>query len=115
MKQRILHLSLKKEPFEVMVTGEKVIEFRIVSKWITSRLENKDGSPKEYDVIKFTNGYGKNRPSFVCIYEGFQVHTEEDKLIKFSNGLKVLVKFGMYKIYCGNIGIKRNIKDEATH
>lgn len=108
MKQKILHLSLKKQPFEVMVTGEKVIEFRSVSKWITSRLEYSDFTPKEYDVIKFTNGYGKNRPSFVCVYEGFTVHTEEDELVSFSNGLKVLVRFGMYKIYCGDIGLIRN-------
>jgi len=58
----ILHLSIKKEPFEVMVTGEKDIEVRKISTWIDSRLFNKNGSKKHYDLVKFTNGYGKSRP-----------------------------------------------------
>lgn len=70
-KLKILHLSLKKEPFEVMVTGEKNQEFRKPTKWILSRLYNKDGTPKHYDVVKFTNGYGKDKPQFVCEYKGF--------------------------------------------
>ena len=53
---RILHLSLHHMAFEVMVTGEKELEFRKKSKWIEARLFNKDGSRKQYDFIKFTNG-----------------------------------------------------------
>lgn len=53
-----LNLSLHKLPFDVMLTGEKDKEYRKPSKWIVSRLYNKDGTLKKYDVVKFVNGYG---------------------------------------------------------
>jgi len=37
-KQKTLFLSLKKQPFDVMVTGEKKEEFRKNKNWIRSRL-----------------------------------------------------------------------------
>jgi len=94
MNKKVLHLSLKKEPFDVMVTGEKFIEFRNPTKWIMSRLENKDGTPKKYDVIKFTNGYRPTKPNFVCQYKGFDEVDEQSGPVnfEFSNGLNVTVK-----------------------
>jgi len=65
-----LKLSLKRLPFEVMVTGEKTIEYRYPSKWIESRLYKKD-KKRAYDFIEFTNGYGKNKPFLKARYEGF--------------------------------------------
>lgn len=67
-----LSLTLRKDWFDIMVTGEKVHEFRNPSEWIQSRLYNKNGSLKEYDLIKFVNGYGKMSPYFICEYRGFQ-------------------------------------------
>ena len=46
-----LKLTLKKMPFEVMVTGEKKIEFRCPSKWIESRLFDKENSKRNYKFI----------------------------------------------------------------
>jgi hypothetical protein len=68
---KTLHLTLHKAAFDVMVTGEKKLEFRTPSKWINSRLFNKDGTKKHYDYIKFTNGYGSDKPYFVCEFKGF--------------------------------------------
>jgi len=56
---RALKLRLKREPFEVMVAGDKHEEFRLQSDWIESRLYSKDGSPREYDQIEYVNGYGQ--------------------------------------------------------
>ena len=67
---KVLYLTLKKAPFEVMITGEKQYEIREKGSWINSRLFNPDGSKRQYDVIKFTNGYGKNRPYFIALYLG---------------------------------------------
>lgn len=50
---KTLFLSLKKEAFEVMVTGEKKEEFREGSDWIDSRLYDHDRNEKEYDLINF--------------------------------------------------------------
>lgn len=108
-KLKVLHLSIKKEPFEVMVTGEKPNEYRKPTKWMLSRLYHKDGTPKHYDVIKFVNGYGKNRPQFVCEFKGFnQVNGPVGKF-KYSNGFEVDVVAGDIIIECGKIGIRRNL------
>jgi len=109
MKQRVLHLSLKKEPFDVMVTGEKDCEYRKQSKWIESRLFNKDGTEKQYDVVKLTNGYGKDKPQFVAEYKGFIQLGGNVGTMKYSNGFEVELLSGDYVIYLGKIGIRRNI------
>ena len=36
--KKILVLTLSKKPFEVMVTGEKYLEFRETKNWITLKL-----------------------------------------------------------------------------
>lgn len=107
---RILHLSLKSKPFEVMVTGEKQEEFRKSSGWIRSRLFDSDYNEKKYDLIKFTNGYGGKRPYFICRYEGFMEGYLPFAERKYSNGLTVS-GFGKYDfvIYCGEIIEKGNL------
>jgi hypothetical protein len=100
---KTLHLSLKKDPFEVMITGEKDCEYREPSDWIKQRLLNKDGTQKKYEVVKFTNGYGKNRPSFTAEYKGFSELGGNLKTITYSNGLTVELKAGTIIIYLGKI------------
>lgn len=85
---KVLHLTLKKEPFEVMKTGEKPEEFRKWSKWIMSRLQTEFGLKKHYDAVKFVNGYGSSRPSFTAEYKGFD-WAEKDYIKVYSNGLEV--------------------------
>lgn len=109
MKHKILNLTLSKKPFEVMITGEKKVEFRKPSDWIKSRLFNKDGSRKDYDVVKFVNGYGKDKPFFIAIYNGFATALERTGK-HYSNDLSVLVEPGDFQIYLGDIIRKGNLK-----
>ena len=82
-----LKLVISKKPFDVMITGEKLEEFRVPSKWIESRLFDKKGNPREYELIQFTNGYGKDRSTFTAKYKGF---TKEHNIKReYSNGLKL--------------------------
>ena len=99
---KILHLSLQKLPFAVMVTREKRNEYRRQSKWLMSRLLNKDGTDKYYDIIRFTNGYGKDKPSFDYNYLGYCI-SEYNQLFKYSNGLVVQVDTQTVIIRCGDI------------
>ena len=78
----MLKLVIKKKPFEVMQTGEKLEEYRKKSKWIESRLID-----KKYDYVEFYNGYRKDRPSFIMQYNGYELRPNIHK--KYSNGLKV--------------------------
>lgn len=109
-KKKVLTLSVNKQPFDVMITGEKSIEFRDNTKFIRDRLYNKDGSIKSYDVVKIVNGYGNHRPHFVAKFLYFDQVTSEASDWSFSNGLEVKEKPGMFRIYLGTIGIRRNIK-----
>lgn len=109
--KRTLYLSLKKEPFDVMVTGEKKEEFRKNSDWIRSRFFDKNYNEREYDYIKFVNGYGKDSPYFICKYEGFDECYMDVSERKYSNGLKINgIGKGDFIIYCGEIIKKGNIK-----
>lgn len=100
---RILHLTLSKMPFDVMVTGEKSTEYREPSKWILSRLQGKD-----YDLIKFVNGYGSDKPYFIAKFRGWEIETNPYS-VDFSNGLKVTTKKGTVKIYAGEIIERGNL------
>jgi hypothetical protein len=59
--EKILHLTLFKEFFDKILSGEKVEEYREKKEyWEKILLEQ--GKPKKYDFIIFKNGYSKNAP-----------------------------------------------------
>ncbi len=62
---RILHLTLTKEWFSKIASGEKTEEYRAITEYWEKRLfVNTDkGQPKQYDIIQFRNGYQKNPPT----------------------------------------------------
>jgi hypothetical protein len=107
---RLLHLSLKKEPFQVMITEEKPIEFRkdTESGWIRSRLLTPNGDKKEYDGVLFTNGYGNDKPYFIAEYRGF-TFAQHDFTEQYSNGLNVEVEQGDFQIFLGKVVKKGNV------
>jgi len=54
---RILHLTLKKQWFDMIASGWKTEEYRAITHYWTVRLV-----PNRYDYISFRNGYSKNAP-----------------------------------------------------
>jgi hypothetical protein len=99
---KTLYLNIKKQPFEVMFTGEKNREYRKPSKWIESRLFNKDGSVRNYDVVKVTLGYGNTKPHFIAKYINV-IQTSIAHSVSYSNGLNVEVEENDYQILLGEI------------
>ena len=94
--KKALRLTLKKDAFDVMITGEKMLEFRKPSDWIMSRLffnANPAQGMKPYDKVIFTNGYGKRRPSFERKYDGC-IRVTETREYAYSNGLVVKAEKG---------------------
>lgn len=55
---KILYLTLKKQWFDMIASGEKPEEYREIKPYWQSRLEG-----KEYDAVQFRNGYQKNAPT----------------------------------------------------
>ena len=62
---KILHLKLKKEWFDMVASGEKTEEYRAMSDHWKKRLEHKD-----FDAIRFQNGYAKDAPWVLVEFEG---------------------------------------------
>ena len=65
---RVLRLTLKRQWFDMIASGEKKEEYREPKSWIFSRL-----SGKEYDVVEFANGYGPNVPTMEVEYLGWEL------------------------------------------
>ena len=53
----ILHLTLKKKWFDLILSGKKTVEYREFKPYWKSRLYG-----REFDEVHFRNGYGKNAP-----------------------------------------------------
>lgn len=107
MKPKILYLTLSKLPFDTMKKGLKDREYRSPSKWIRSRLVDKNGNPKRYDYVRFASGYHRNAPYFMCKFNGFEISKKNYK-VEYSTRLIVNVYKGDYRILLGSIITKGN-------
>lgn len=56
----------------MIASGEKLEEYREVKEYWTKRLfpNGRDGQPKQYDIIRFRNGYGANAPTMDIEWKG---------------------------------------------
>ena len=93
---RTLRLTLKKQWFDMIASGEKREEYRAPSKWILSRLQG-----KTYDVIEFTHGYGRQAPRIIVEYRGHSTGTGKPEW--GGTGQEVII------IHLGNILSRHNI------
>jgi len=62
---KTLHLILKKEWFDMILSGEKLEEYREMKYFWINRLTKKNLDPKHFDTITFSHGYANNRRQFV--------------------------------------------------
>ncbi len=63
--KRILHLTLHKEWFDLINSGQKTEEFRSNTPYWNKRLDG-----KTFDEIHFRNGYAKNARKMVVEWKG---------------------------------------------
>ena len=66
-----LHLTIKKKWFDMILSGEKIEEYRDIKPYYNIRLIG-----REYDSVVFRNGYARDAPSL----------TIELKTIRFGTG-----------------------------
>ena len=62
---RILHLNLVRKFFDQIAMGEKREEYRDRSDYWKTRLEG-----REYDIVRFRNGYGPDVPEMDVEWKG---------------------------------------------
>ena len=65
---KILHLNLYRKYFDAIVEGTKTIEYRDKTDYWKKRIEG-----REYDIIKFRNGYATDAPTMLVEYLGYDV------------------------------------------
>lgn len=72
---KILHLTLKKKWFDLILSGEKKFEYREIKPYWEKRLFNPASSLiknhsglRHYDFIRFRNGYRKDSPTMDVEY-----------------------------------------------
>ena len=68
---KVLHLNLYRKYFDAIVNGTKTIEYRDKTDYWKKRIEG-----REYDIIKFRNGYAKDAPTMLVEYKGYNVGEE---------------------------------------
>ena len=100
---KTLQLTLKKKWFDLMITGEKTEEFRVNKPYWVSRLEG-----KEYDRVRFTNGYGKDRPWFEAEFKGWDAFPWSDER-RYSDGSVLEIPPGTIVIKLGGVVDKGNL------
>ena len=65
---RILHLILKKDPYDRILAGTKTVEYRDRTKYWKIRLDG-----KEFDAIQFRNGYRKDARQMILEWNGMNI------------------------------------------
>ena len=73
-EKRILHLTLLKKWFDLILAGTKKEEYREIKPYWTKRLLG-----KEFDEIYFKNGYSKNSPFMRVEWKG--IRKEKDRFV----------------------------------
>ena len=68
---KILHLNLYRKYFDAIANGNKTIEYREKTDYWKKRIEG-----REYDIIKFRNGYAKDAPTMLVEYKGYNIGKE---------------------------------------
>jgi len=103
---KILHLTLKKKWFDMIVSGEKKEEYREKKTYWCRRLvdgfseSEKNGKcysnlpAKKYDTVKFTNGYSKNAPSFIIECLGIEIGKAKPEWSDNWQGDVFIIKLG---------------------
>ena len=68
---KTLHLNLYRKYFDEIAEGTKTIEYRNKTDYWKKRIEN-----RQYDYIKFRNGYYKDAPTMLVEYKGYDIGKE---------------------------------------
>ena len=85
----ILFLTLKKEFYDQIKSGEKTSEFREYKKYWIQKLVNADGSFKTYDFILFQNGYHSTAPQMLVEFKGIKINKNKIGFLKWEKEFEI--------------------------
>ena len=74
---KILHLTLQKKWFDLILSGKKKVEIREYKPYWVARLVDDRGEGRHFDIVRFKNGYGTNAPTMDLEFKGISFTTPE--------------------------------------
>lgn len=89
MKTNDLFLTIKKEYFNSILSGEKTEEIRIASTYFENRLLS-----KKYDTITLQNGYNKNSPRLAAEFLDLDLREINHEFFESKPALCFVIKIG---------------------
>jgi len=92
MSLPVLTMTLKREWFDKILSGEKSIEYRVAKEYWRARLEAYPGHPTP-NVIRFRNGYSASAPSFMADVIWVDLQNGKNTDLKY-DGLVYAIKLG---------------------
>ena len=92
---KILHLTLKKKWFDLIASCEKLEEYREIKDYWTKRLIG-----KEYDIIRFRNGYSPDSPTMDVEFKGVRCDYAKPEWSNNSQGLFYVISLGKILKFC---------------
>jgi hypothetical protein len=86
---KILHLTLKKKWYDMILSGEKLEEYRETKEYWSTRLRN-----KQFDIIRFRNGYKANAPSMDVEFKGVKFGEAKGSWSDNAEGIFYVISLG---------------------
>ena len=103
MEARILHLTLKKKWFDLIASGDKIIEYREAKyHWEVRLTINGDLDWRRYDVVKFKNGYNIGCPEMTVKLRFIDKFRKSSEHIP-KNGEPLINTMEYFRIHLGEI------------
>lgn len=82
---RVLHLTLKKEWFDKILSGHKLEEYREYKPYWIKRLVDQANYYRKFDEIHFKNGYSKDAPFMRvragCIFRAYRRLEGKERMV----------------------------------
>jgi hypothetical protein len=85
----ILFLTIKKQWFDMIKTGEKKEEYRDIKPYFDRKLVG-----KKYDAVLFQNGYAPDSPRLLIEYKGYEKKRARPEWSGGFDGLCYAIKLG---------------------
>lgn len=99
---KVLILTLKREWFDYIKSGFKKEEYREIKPYYNSRLMKQGTTDfKEFDIVVFTNGYGRRVPYIALEFKGMRFDKGKEKWGAVADTVYYVIELGK-KIYCTN-------------
>lgn len=92
---RILHLTLKKKWFDMILSGEKKEEYREKKPYWINRLTTSNGVVfRHFDIVQFTNGYASNAPTIQIQCLGISEGLPRPEWSDNAQGTHIIISLG---------------------